>query len=424
MRPPIFRTATFFTIAFLCVLLAACGGGGGGSSSTPAPPVPPVILPPVVIGGTNQVPLVIGPGPLDASGQQIPVVNIPYVSVTVCRPGSTTQCQTINQIQVDTGSSGLRILASAVSPALGLPATTATTGNPLAECVQFADGYSFGAVRQADIYLGGEAARTQSVQIVSDSAFPNVPLSCSSGLPARDTVNAYGANGVIGISAFRQDCGNACVISAIPGTYYTCTSSSCSAIRVPLASQVSNPIASFAVNNNGSSITLPSVPANGATGATGTLTFGIATQANNTLGTAQILTLDNNRVLTTVYNGRAFDGFFDSGSNGFFFFDNSIPECSTAPGFFCPLTTLNLTATNIGINGNSNVVNFSIVNIGALFTANPSFTAYQNIGGSLAGLFGVADAFDWGLPFFYGRRVFTSLEGVTINGAPGPFIAY
>jgi len=420
MLAMISRIAPIFIAALLGLQLAACGGGG----ASPTPSTAPTTLPPVVIGGTNQVPLVIGPGPLDASGQQIPVVNIPYVSVTVCRPGSTTQCQTFNQIQVDTGSSGLRILASAVSPALGLPAVAAINGSPLATCVQFADGFSFGAVRQADIYLGGEAARTQSVHIVSDSAFPNVPFSCSSGLPARDSVNAFSANGVIGISALRQDCGNACVTNAIPGTYYTCTASSCSPIRVPLANQVSNPIASFAVNNNGSVITLPAVPANGAAGAIGTLTFGITTQANNPLGSASILTLDNNRMLTTVYNGRAFGGFFDSGSNGFFFFDNTIPECTMAPGFFCPPTTLNLVATNTGLNGNSSLVGFSVANIGTLFAANPSFTAYQNIGGSLAGLFGVADAFDWGLPFFYGRTVFTSLEGVTINGAPGPFIAY
>ena len=39
-------------------------------------------------------------------------VNILYVNVTICAPGSTTNCQTIDHVQVDTGSQGLRILSS------------------------------------------------------------------------------------------------------------------------------------------------------------------------------------------------------------------------------------------------------------------------------------------------------------------------
>ena len=39
--------------------------------------------------------------------------NMPYVSVTICEPG-TYNCKTIHNILLDTGSSGLRIFASAV----------------------------------------------------------------------------------------------------------------------------------------------------------------------------------------------------------------------------------------------------------------------------------------------------------------------
>jgi hypothetical protein len=32
--------------------------------------------------------------------------------------------------------------------------------------------------------------------------------------------------------------------------------------------------------------------------------------------------------------------------------------------------------------------------------------------------------FDWGLPFFYGRSVFTAIEGQAAGSAVGPYYAY
>ena len=32
--------------------------------------------------------------------------------------------------------------------------------------------------------------------------------------------------------------------------------------------------------------------------------------------------------------------------------------------------------------------------------------------------------FDWGLPFFYGRTVFTAIEGKPAEGTTGPYYAY
>ena len=53
--------------------------------------------------------------------------NIAFVSVTLCAPGGTN-CQTIDHVQVDTGSVGLRIQASVLNaePAGGLAAVKAT----------------------------------------------------------------------------------------------------------------------------------------------------------------------------------------------------------------------------------------------------------------------------------------------------------
>jgi Protein of unknown function (DUF3443) len=32
--------------------------------------------------------------------------------------------------------------------------------------------------------------------------------------------------------------------------------------------------------------------------------------------------------------------------------------------------------------------------------------------------------FDWGLDFFYGRRIYTAFEGKSTSGGNGPFVAY
>ena len=92
----------------LLLLLQACGGGGAGSSTPPPPPPLP--------SGTNVAPLIVDAGPSQSG------VNLPSVSVKFCEPGTTT-CQTIDHILVDTGSSGLRIVASAL-----------TTSTPIAGC--------------------------------------------------------------------------------------------------------------------------------------------------------------------------------------------------------------------------------------------------------------------------------------------------
>ena len=50
---------------------------------------------------------------------------------------------------------------------------------------------------------------------------------------AENTLDALGANGVLGVGLFRQDCGSACVSlgSSNPGFYYSCPSSGCAPYR-------------------------------------------------------------------------------------------------------------------------------------------------------------------------------------------------
>jgi hypothetical protein len=397
------------------LFLAACGGGGGSSSTTT-----PTTTPPVVPSLQNAVPIVIDSGPNTSSGQSVGAVNTPYVSVTVCQPGSTTQCQTIDYVLVDTGSSGLRIISSVLSGTLALPALTDASGNAIAECARFADGYSWGSVKRADLRVAGEVASGISVHIIGDNAFPNVPSGCSGGLVPENTVASFRANSVIGISTFAQDCGSSCATQALDGWYYTCPGGNCVAAALSMAKQVGNPVAAFAQDNNGTIIQLPAIGSSGAAGVTGSLIFGIGTQTNNALGSASIYTLNSSGNLSALYQGTVMQAFFDSGSNGLFFADSTIPNCSVSQGFYCLISTLSRTAVNTGMNGRSGTVSFNVANADGLFQASSNNTAFNNLAGGAA----FTSYFDWGLPFFFGRSVYTAIEGTMAAGTAGPYVAY
>jgi hypothetical protein len=153
-----------------------------------------------------------------------------------------------------------------------------------------------------------------------------------------------------------------------------------------------------------------------------------------------VLLLDGNDNFTTVFSGQNLSqSFIDSGSNSLGFpngieanFPSStIPVCSTNTGFYCPATLTQFSATNESGSTNS-AINFSVDNADNLINQNPSNFAYVNLASPLGS--GVCNtssnstacSFDWGLPFFYGRKVFTGINGATApTGVPnGPFFAY
>ena len=227
-------------------LLGACGGGGGWhTSSTPAPPPPGQTL--ATAGPPNVEPLVMDAGPAALATAQETAVNTAFVSVEICIPNGGA-CQTIDHIEVDTGSSGLRVLASSDSPfTLNLPSEMSAGGLPIAECLQFADGSAFGPVATADITLptSGKTLSGVNVQVIGASGW-TVPSDCPG--TAENTVVLFGANGILGVGPFLQDCGAACTQTPpIAGTYYTCpTPSTCAAATVTTAQQVPNPVNLFA----------------------------------------------------------------------------------------------------------------------------------------------------------------------------------
>ena len=414
------RTRWALAAALSACFLAACGGGGGGGSATGT-------------ASTNNANANSGTASAAAiSANAVAVTigssvggnafrNIPTVSVTVCTPGTTT-CQTIDNILVDTGSVGLRLISSAVS--ITLPSVTTSTNATLAACVNFASGYGWGGVRTADVTIGAKNAPGMRVHLMHDSSVPSAPSSCVNALTGYevDTVARFGANGVLGIGQLPRDCGSGCVSSTSNHIYYGCALGTCSDITLPLAQQLPQPVTQFATDNNGTVLQLPSVASGGQSSATGLLIFGIGTSANNALGSATILKT-NGLTFNGTYNGSAITSFIDSGSNGIYF-PSSITQCSQSgfSTFYCPTSSMTQSATLTGSdNARSAAISFIVDNTVTSYNAN---NAGNNALPGLAGYPSGMTDLDLGLPFFFGRSVFTAISGVSTPGGTGPYVAF
>jgi Protein of unknown function (DUF3443) len=436
---------SFFPVSLFlasAALIAGCGGSTKvGSTSTST-------------GGTgsstsNVMAISVNGGPtVDLPGGGI-YPNGAFASATICVPGSTSNCVTVNGLLVDTGSTGLRVLQSAVS-SLNLPAVNASNGSAAYDCVSFVDdSFMWGPVQSADVTLGGETANNLPIQVISAST--DVPSTCSNGSSLNEnTLDTLGANGILGVGSERTDCyyegESACSasfgLSSPPyPAYYTCSGATCSPAFIATSSQVANPVVLFPTDNNGVIVELPAVSGSEAS-VSGSLVFGIGTESNNALpSSASIFTLTCDD-FTTTFDGHTYGitnsstcagpaSFIDSGSNGLYFPNaTNIPLCptNTAAGdlseFYCPASTESFSATQLGASGTSKSVNFSVANAESLFTSagTDSDAAMSGLAGTNPSGFG----FDWGLPFFYGINLYSSIDGQpTPSGTPAaPWWAY
>ena len=451
------------------LVLAGCGGGGSGTVATSTSN-----------NGSgsgnsgqssNSVPITVDSGPDPSVGYD---VDTPFVTITVCAPGSTTNCQQIDHVEVDTGSYGLRVMSSVLNASLSsaLQQETVSDGNSVVECTMFADGFSWGPVKVADVQMAGESASNVPVQVIGDPAYEHtsgsgstavseIPTACSGTGPQEDTVATFGANAVLGIGPFADDCGSDCALPASdasnPAYYYECPASSwspsnlCSEAAVAESAQVTDPVTGFQADHNGVIVELPTAT-EGASTLTGTLIFGIGTEGNNTYSAKTLLTANpSSGTFTTEYTTQGGTqqflpySIFDTGSNAYYFADDSIPSvsaCSSYPGYdssnpdtwFCPGSELKLSATNTGQNGTQSTVAFSIGN---------AYTLFQQYSGSIFDDLGASSgsqdtncatqstaathndcSFDFGFPFFIGRSVYIAFAGANTSEGTGPYFAY
>jgi hypothetical protein len=409
-------------IFLMAGLLSACLGGNG-SASLITPPPPPVV---------NTMAVTVDTGPAAATG----AINHAYATVRVCVPGSTTQCANIDHVLLDTGSWGLRLVRSVLAAGtVTLTAETDAQGRAIEECETFGGGQTWGPVALADITLAGEVAAKLPVQVMDDTntgAPP--PMTCGANGTLLNSVAGFAANGVLGVGVFAQDCGTACVSAATPlPVYYGCTAAGvCSAENLALADQVTNPVAAFAVDNNGLIINMANlINANGDTSVQGELTFGLGTQADNALPPTGLTVLgaDASGDFTTTFNGATtvLKAFVDSGTDSYSVYDLSITPCtaSTSPnapawgGYYCPSTapeSVFAVNTGSGVNNGTNTVNFAI--------ADP--TTFVQTAAAFTDLGGIGDpsTFIWGMPFFYGRKIYIGIEQKVSGAYTGPYYAY
>lgn len=444
----------------LAAALSGCGGGQEGTQTTlSGPGLVATVGPAVSLGGyvqrNNNMVVEVKEGPVSFNTIQ---TNILYTDVKVCQPGNPTHCVTVPHVQVDTGSVGLRILASKLS-ALNLPAVPLSGSREVWECYPFVIGGMWGRNAVADITLGTQVATNVPMQLIQDGAGPASTNDCNrvsggtalgGGAYADDGIlkdaSMLGSNGILGIGATTLDCDSYCTSANYAGLgfvmYYACpagaaSSSSCSATAngdMQANLQVYNPVAALPQHNNGVVLALPAVPYPGASRVTGELIFGVDTSstdagaANNMVaGGAPHVALGTNpatssylNVTTTYAGSQIANSYLDTGTNGLFFNDNSISHC-VGSTWFCPFSSLSKAAViSDGDNPAQNAVNvsFSIDNAEVLFGT--SNYAFAGLGGTPPG---GGSTFAWGLPFFYGKRAYLTIWGQT-GAVAGPWYAW
>jgi hypothetical protein len=377
-------------------MLLGCGNSGGSSSSGASE--------------ANVLPITINP----ASAAVCTFANEPCTQVTICQPG-TSNCQTVTDVLVDTGSSGLRIFA----PVLTVTLPSSNTG----ECMFFGGGTDWGRVQVADVILGKEPVVSVPIQVI-DPIFAGQytsagqPASNICGVAVVDSSPSQaGFNGILGIGLFPFD----------GGSYFNCASLPCTAVTLAASQQVQNPVGLLSVDNNGVIVALPSVPAGGSPSITGSLILGIGTESNNHPSGVTVLPTDSSGLVVTQFHpsqGTSTQemGVFDTGSSALFFSDAtlSIPLCPGSSSFlYCPTSSLNFSAVNTDLSGApTNLVNFQIANPSALLSSGNAAIS------TIAGPAFSTGLFDWGLPFFFGRTVYVGLGGKPSVLGTGPYWAY
>jgi hypothetical protein len=155
----------------------------------------------------------------------------------------------------------------------------------------------------------------------------------------------------------------------------------------------------------------------------GSLIFGIGTQSDNGLGSATVYGTDPYGDFSTTYQANTYESFLDSGSNGIYFLDTTttgLPVCSDVTFLYCPASTATIDVVNTalaGTNGGTAPATFMVGNAD-LLESNFSDSVINNLAGPFS------DNFDFGLPFFFGRKVYVAIDGKSTPGGTGPYTAY
>jgi hypothetical protein len=342
-------------------------------------------------------------------GKDVGGFNVPFVSVTVCVPG-TSNCQVIDRIKLDTGSTGLRIFKSALQN-LNLPVTHDSTGNEIALCAHMAGGTGYwGPVVKADLALGDEKAVGANIHVVHPN-YQSLKDGCAS-------VPSDGRNGILGIST--------AMASSNGQNYFSCSALGCAASAISDNQKALNPIAYLSQNKNGFIISTPAVPETGTKNLEGVIKFGIGTQTNNQLQSK--LTACRSRsddFLQLKYNGVTYWTKFDSGTNAFNLPSGAVqsPFCQNSKVYLCPSQPLNYAAEILSADGSS-CANLNLTISGDFF--GPSSVTQSWVVPGLTESWGgkTSNQFILGMPFFFGKDIYYILDGQKSAIGLGPIVAF
>ncbi len=374
---------------------------GNGSTTTPPPPVTP--------SAPNELPVVVGAGVGPS-----PAINRPLVSVTVCLPG-TSNCQIINNVLLDSGSTGLRLFSSVLT----LPVTLQQQPPSFTvyECAEFENLYAWGPIATADVQLSGEKASNVNIHLIGDTTYAP-PSSCTSGLSAASSPQTMGFNGILGVTGHNDYSCSPNSSTPCPLPYAVCTSTDgrapfCTPTPEPPAQQVWNPVVLFPVDNNGVVFDIPGIPPTGAANVQGSLYFGVGSETNNQLGSAT----QYQPPLVAEFAGQNFSGGIDSGTPYIGFLSDNLVGLPMCGAYYCPSDPTTFTAEMVGANGEGVTVDLAV--------ADPTSVLDQGLTADYALMGqGYDDSVVLGFPFFYGRKVFFNYGSQNAGSGPAGYVAF
>lgn len=210
-------------------------------------------------------------------------VNMPCTTIKICYPSKRLLCQTIKNILVDTGSTGLRIYSSKLK--LNLPEFK-ENGKEIGICTFFGiqnvtRKIIWGHIATAKLMLGKETTPAIPIEIIDRNFYQQYSKNSKVQNPACGKLSddektlmkekhvLY--NGILGVGFSKYD-----LID-----YYYCSSNNCSVKHGKFNNPIVNPITTLKKDNNGIIFVMPTKDAVN-NGKQGKLILGIQTRKNNT----------------------------------------------------------------------------------------------------------------------------------------------
>jgi hypothetical protein len=155
-------------------------------------------------------------------------LNSAVASVTVCATG-TSNCTVVNDMVVNTGSSGLQIFGSQLA-GLGITPNT-EGGSQIGECFFAGTDVTWGAVSAVDVKIAGEPTITVPIHVMDDiQAFAPAPGVCTQRYQLISSISQVGWNGILGVGQAANDLHEVLLHHY---DYFACSAGDCSLLSSP-----------------------------------------------------------------------------------------------------------------------------------------------------------------------------------------------